>query len=229
MSREYSRQTDTFEEQLRDHQIVDDQAHVDQWIQKQQRRHAQLEALEQLSMAINRTLLRKTLMEGFVGVAVYSNILLNKERQVANRVQRRIRSKTFFRWFDGYFTQLEVTYLNYTKTLKRKVIRALFFERRKTHLKRSKAIMKFNQNLMFKVWLAFLRNLNEVRGEKHHAKMVRKSVHEKNHFEKGIKVNPILDKILPDERIEFYGRRSDEIHEPSQTLQTCDEDINRPR
>ena len=181
--------------------------HVDQWIQKQQRRHAQLEALKHLSLAIQRTLIRKTVMEGFVRVATHSNTLFDKERRVAHRVQRRIRSKIFFRWFDGYFTQLEVTYLNYTKTLKRKVVRALHFERRKTHLKRSKAIMKFNQNLMFKVWLALLRNLNEIREEKHHVQMVQKSAHEKHHVDKGILVNPVLDKILPDERMEFYGSK----------------------
>jgi len=159
-------------------------------------------------------------MEGFARAATYSNILLSKERRVANRVQRRIRSKIFFRWFDGYFTQLEGTYSRYTRTLKGKVIRALNFERRKTHLKKSKAIMKFNQNLMFKVWLAFLRNLNEVREEKLHVEMIRKSTHEKNHVEKGIVVNPILDKILPDERTEFSGRRGDLAHEQSPTLAT---------
>ena len=39
MSRADSRPADIFGEQLRDHQIVDDQAHVDHWIRKQQNRH----------------------------------------------------------------------------------------------------------------------------------------------------------------------------------------------
>ena len=51
--------------------------------------------------------------------------------------------------------------------------------------------------------------------------MVRQSVHEKHHVDKGILVNPILDKILPDERMEFYGRRSDENHEQSLILRSC--------
>ena len=42
--------------------------------------------------------------------------------------------------------------------------------------------------------------------------MVQKSAHEKHHVDKGILVNPVIDKILPDERMEFYGRRSDENH-----------------
>lgn len=202
--------------------------HVNQWVQKQQKRHGQLEALKQLAATIQRTLIQKTVMQGFIGVATYSNKLWHKERQVAQRVQRRIRSKTFFRWFDGYFTQLEGTYLNYTRALKAKVIRALHFERRKTHLKTSKAILKFGQNVMFKVWLGLLRNLNEVREEKHHLAMVRRSAREKTYVEKGVVVQPVLDKILPDERIDFYSMGTEENQIQTQTLQNSVDGNNVP-
>jgi hypothetical protein len=79
---------------------------------------------------------------------------------VANRVQNKIRFKIFYRWFDGYFTSLETSYYNYTRGLKKKVIRSLLFEQRKSRLKIGKALVRLSQNTMYKVWLALLRHLN---------------------------------------------------------------------
>ena len=55
---------------------------------------------------------------------------------------------------------METSYYNYTRGLKKKVIRSLLFERRKSRLKIGKALVKLNQNTMYKVWLALLRHLN---------------------------------------------------------------------
>ena len=40
--------------------------------------------------------------------------------------------------------------------------------------------------------------------------MVRKSTFEKNYIEKGILVRPVMDKILPDERIDVQGKANNE-------------------
>ena len=59
--------------------------------------------------------------------------------------------------------------------------------------------MKLQMNAKCKVWLALLKHLNEIKDDRNHATMVRNKTREKNLVEKAVTVNPIMDKILPDE------------------------------
>lgn len=98
------------------------------------------------------------------------------------------------RWFDGYFTRLEVTYYNYTRGLKKKVLKTLFYYKRLAILKNGKAQIKLRQTLYCKVWLALLEKVNETKDMRSYQDKLRKKpqLH-------SVSIEPILDKILPGE------------------------------
>ena len=63
-------------------------------------------------------------------------------------------------------------------------------------------------NIISKAWLSILQNTNQLKNDKAHALRVRQSVKEKNFVGNHVNVNPVLDKILPDERkdmMRFYA------------------------
>jgi soluble lytic murein transglycosylase-like protein len=68
--------------------------------------------------------------------------LKRKELKLQTRLAQKTRAKCFMRWFDGYFTRLEVTYYNYTRGLKKKVLKTLFYYKRLAILKNGKAQIK---------------------------------------------------------------------------------------
>ena len=53
--------------------------------------------------------------------------------------------------------------------------------------------------------MALLKHLNQAKDDRIQAKLIRQQVHDKNWIEKPVTVNPVMDKILPEEKtINFY-------------------------
>ena len=118
---------------------------------------------------------------------------------MAHKVKKRVAKKVYFRWFDAYFTRLEITYKPYTGMLKRKVMKNLLLERRRNWIKAGQANTKYKTNLMYKTWFALLENLNANKEDKQIANDARESYRKKTYTDKPVIVNAIIDKILPDE------------------------------
>ena len=69
-------------------------------------------------------------MDTYHDLYSYSSSLNQRENMIKSKVQQRIRTKIFFRWFDGYFHKLEETYRPFTNSMKIKVFKGLFMEKR---------------------------------------------------------------------------------------------------
>jgi hypothetical protein len=100
-------------------------------------------------------------MNTYNDLVCFSADLMTKENIVKSRVQKAIRNKIFFRWFDKYFNKLEDTYYNYTRNIKIKVIKGFLLEKRNNRIKKETSMSKLRMNYQFKVWLALLKHLNE--------------------------------------------------------------------
>ena len=74
-----------------------------------------------------------------------------------------------------------------------------------------KAFRKLRTYSVSKAWLALIINLNNAKDEKTYAERVRQNVKEKNHVGKPLEVNPILDKILPDEKYLLMKYHADQV------------------
>lgn len=147
-------------------------------------------------------LINDSLIEGYVGIVSFGNDLLQKERSVSTKINRRISKKLFFRWFDAYFKQLEITYKPYTQRLKSKVLSALISRRHQSIINRGSSLRKHINTLKFKAWLALLSNLTATREDKNVAETARRKYREKAYVDNPVRVNPIIDKILPGDPIE---------------------------
>ena len=79
------------------------------------------------------------MLNSFDDITKFSKSLIDRERKVALNLERRTRKKCFFRWFDGYFQKLEVTYKKYTKRLKFKAIKSFMLFARYAKLKNLQA------------------------------------------------------------------------------------------
>lgn len=86
--------------------------------------------------------------------------LIEREKKVARARERKTRKKILFRWFDGYFKQLEITYRKYTRRLKFKVIKSLMLLTRYEKMKNIQALRKLRCSTIQKTWLALLKNTN---------------------------------------------------------------------
>lgn len=132
----------------------------------------------------------------------FASDLMRKERAVASKIGREVKAKVYYRWFDAYFSQLEVTYLPYTRTLKRKALTAFILRRRYAYFRAGQATNKYCHNLLCKVQLALLQNLNERKEERNYARRVRQNFTEKTKVDKALVLNAVIDKILPEEQVE---------------------------
>ena len=175
---------------------------MNQWVQKKQTWKAKLAAFQRLASAIQNNLINSTFIEGYVGIVSFADNLMRKERAVAFKIGREVKAKVYYRWFDAYFSQLEMTYLPYTRTLKRKALAGLILRRRYAYFRAGQAVNKYRHNLLCKVQLALLQNLNERKEERDYARRVRQNYTEKTKVDKALVLNPVIDKILPEEQVE---------------------------
>jgi hypothetical protein len=176
-----------------------EQQSVQQWVNKKQRWQRQIAALNRLTSCLQDHIVSSSYIDGYVGIVSFGGSLLARERRIAGRLNHQTEKKCYYRWFDAYFQQLELTYLPYTKCLERKVFQALLLERRRSHLKSGKAVSKHSSNLYCKSWLALLKHLTENKEEKEQARKVREAFQDKNRVETAVVVDPVIDKLLPEE------------------------------
>ena len=85
-----------------------------------------------------------------------------------------------------------------------RVLKALLLERRNNYLKYGQARTHFRKNLMLKTWLGCLQKVNEAKEERNFAGKVRQEFKDKRSFDRAVVVNPIIDKVLPEES-PFFG------------------------
>jgi hypothetical protein len=79
-------------------------------------------------------MVKRCLMKNFHHLLSFGGTLLKRESQVKAIVHDKIKTKIFYRWFDGYFGNLQKTYKKYTDNLKIKVFKAIFLEKRRTRI-----------------------------------------------------------------------------------------------
>ena len=102
--------------------------------------------MKSLAQSIQSTLIHRKQMDTFHDLLTFANDLMQRENMVKHRVQKTIRSKIFFRWFDGYFNRLEDTYKTYTRNMKIKVFKGLIMEKRHRRVQNEMAHTKLKLN-----------------------------------------------------------------------------------
>ena len=106
--------------------------------------------------------------------------------------------KAFLMWHASYFKKIRREYDHYSKSLVTKTLLGFMTSVAATKLKKEKAQHKVHSNLMFKVWLSFLKHVNECREEKQEDEERLRDYRERTGFT-GVEIRPCIDKILPED------------------------------
>jgi hypothetical protein len=141
----------------------------------------------------------------------FGNDLLAKDRVISRKVNKRISKKVYFRWFNAYFSRLEVSYRPYTDNLKKKVFRSLIHQKRHRWLNERHASRKHDNTLKFKGWFGLLSHLTSSKEDKNIAETARQRFRDKTYTDRAVVVKPVIDKILPGENYEgnlFFDQKS---------------------
>ena len=77
------------------------------WVNKKQKWHTQIAAIQRLSSCIQNHVVNHQLIDGYVAVLSFGNDLLQKEKKISTNLTQKYQKRIYYRWFDAYFQKLE--------------------------------------------------------------------------------------------------------------------------